>query len=57
VAGTAAAWQDAHVSQSAGEIVPGWKLSLPRQWEDYCHELDGHMTDDTRFAYDGWLCR
>jgi hypothetical protein len=57
VAGTAPAWHDADRSQSAGEIVPDLKLSLPRQWEDYCHDLDGHMTDNTRFAYDGWLCR
>jgi hypothetical protein len=33
VAGTAAAWQDVDVSQSAGEIVPDRKLSLPPQWE------------------------
>jgi len=33
VAGTAAAWQDVDVSQSAGEIVPDRKLCLPPQLE------------------------
>jgi hypothetical protein len=57
VAGTAVAWHDGDMSQSAGEIVPDRKLSLPRQSEGYSHGLDGNMADDTRFAYDGWLCR
>ncbi len=57
VAGTAPARQDVDVSQSAGEIVPDRKLSLRLQWEDYSQDLDGNMTDDTRFAYDGWQCR
>lgn len=33
VAGTAAAWQDDDVSQSAGEIVSDRRLSLPPHWE------------------------
>ena len=33
------------------------QLSLAPQSEGYSDDLDGNMTDNTRFAYDGWLCR